>query len=198
MLALLSIGATRADVLGRLAMTEDEWDARLQLIREEAKPGDALLFWARFQAATAVRMAALSRALAVARDGAWEEVPGPDGRPIRKACVVKPNPFAVAALVGKLAELDRAVLEKGLQLGIIRPELDGGPAGSAAAAPPPLSSHATFIVNILEQAGQRADLAQLTEAQLLHALERTTREFQALVARPRPPLLMPEGPRRGS
>lgn len=197
-LALTAMGLGKPAILERLGMTPAEWEQRRDLIRTEAKPGDALHAWAFFQAACLRRTIDCERVLLQAREGSWEERPNPaGGRPIRTKCVSAPNPNAAIGALRLLHDIDVSVVEQGVKLGVLRPGTgDEPPPGGAAGSAPPPSVHAQFLVNILQQAGAaNPDLSGLSEAGVLAAFERLSSEFAALRQRAAPPSLVPENPR---
>lgn len=187
----LGTGKTKGEIVAELGMTPEEWRGRTQRIREDTRPGDALLVWARYAISTRARMAAAERILQTAITPIMDEVIDPEtGQVVGRTLAQAPNLNAAVGALRLLAELDRSAVDMALKVGVFRPHDsrgDGGPKG------PQLSTGAEHLIAILEAAGLDGGLEAFQTGDLEVASEKITREVVAIRKRPAPPRLTPGG-----
>lgn len=191
-LALFAIGLQPMQIRERLDMTPSEYRSRVEQIREDARPGDALMVWARYVASCQRRIVATESVLKLAREGQKEPVYNSEGQPTGVLrTVLAPNLNAAVGAIRLLAQIDRDQIDLGVKLGLFTPwsggeSPDTRPGGGAEV----LSSHARYLSEMLEAAGSDGSLESLSESDMEAVAHRLTSEVISFRERPSPPSLV--------
>jgi len=184
-----AIGQTKSAIVDELGLTEAEWRHRVSMVRDHAKPGDALLVWARYVASSGRRTAAAETILRQCEQGVYSDVFDDHGKKTGRRLVSPPNPNGAIGALRVLTQIDRDLVDMGLRLGLFKPWQQGNDAGEDRGAAAELSRHAQVLEEIVKHSGEGIDLGTLSESGMVVVAARLEAEFLAYKGRPKPPSL---------